>query len=441
MHERTNLFHLTRSAWRERRTRYSGILSLASILAAMLGSSQTSRPQGLLVTPGLGHDRFTETFFLEDSTSIDPDSLEQIKRTEEGLRESYVSLGLGLDHRRWRLESTTYATDAAWRNMSEAWGRVEAGRLRGDFRARLEWKGIDQDDSLASAYTYARVETKPRWRLNGRWALVGTADWEAGDYRGNTTYTVDYRRLRGQAGLEFVGGMLEFFDIRVGLARRTVPDSSLLEYTERFLHVGAAGWRTGDAFWTLDLSLADREFDPANAEDDHQRLWSSIGVDYSITERWRLEGTGEIQYWDYRDDGLVNYDFLNWRFGSGAHYRPNRAWEIGGEFETRLERTTSDAATESDYSQWRIGPRVNWAPVPAVWLEWTPRVGRRSYGGLAAYYDSYHFWELAAQGDFLIPAGPTASVLVSYLEEDHDDPANDLDQLFVSVVARFPIRP
>lgn len=416
-------------------------LTVAYALGAMLCSVAPAGSQELLLTPGLGHDRFTETFFLEDSTAIDPDSLDQIKRTEDGLRESYASLGIGLKQTGWRLESTTYATDAAWRNISEGWGRVERGRFRGDLNGRLEWKGIDTDDTLASAYTYARIEMKPRLRVDEKWSMIGSMDWELGDYHGNTAYTVDYRRLRGQAGVEFIGDMLEYFDLRAGLSRRSVPDSALLEYDEKFVRAGASGWRTGSVTWTADASFTDRTYSPGNAEDDHRRWWSDLRMDWYLGVLWRLEGAAEWQYWDYKPDSTINDDFVNWRLGAAAHIRPLPSWEFGGEIETRFERTTSDSETGTDYDQWEAGPRISWTPAPPVWLELSPRVGRRDYGAAATYYDSYDFWEVSAQGDVFLSRGPTASVMVSYLSEGHDDPARDLDQLYLSLVVRFPIRP
>ena len=62
------------------------------------------------ITPGIGHDRFTETFYLDDSTSVSIDSLERIKLTEDGLRESYASLGLGVQKGHWQFTTHSILT-------------------------------------------------------------------------------------------------------------------------------------------------------------------------------------------------------------------------------------------------------------------------------------------------------------------------------------------
>lgn len=397
--------------------------------------------QQFVLTPGIGHDRFTEMYFLEDSSAIHPDSLERIKRTEDGLRETYLSLGAAVEAGQWRIETTQYATDAAWRNISDAWNRWQSRGFRLDGRGRLEWKGKDNSDTLASSYTLARLEARPRQRISGGWSAVGGADWESVTYHTDNPYTVDYARLRGQVGVEFVGDMLEFADVRVGIAARSVPDSIRLEYTERFVRVGAAGWRTGPAVWSGDFQFTDREYDPVGRIDDHQRWWTAIRADYYVGLEWRIAGIAEWQYWNYEEGGLLKSDFTNWRVGGGCHFQPSSLWEIGGEIELRLEKTGNGEALGSDYSQWRTGPVIRWTPTPAVWLEGLPRVGHRSYASDATLYDSYSFWEIAAQGDFLLRSGPSASLLVSFISESHEDPARDIDQIYVSLVARYPIRP
>ncbi|MBD3298851.1 MAG: hypothetical protein GF341_09370, partial [candidate division Zixibacteria bacterium] len=100
-------------------------------LALVVWGSLTVHAQGLdiTITPGLGHDQFTETFYIDDTTSVSSDSLTRIRRTEDALRESFGSMGVDLALDRWELVSTTYATNSAWRNISAMRGRVQTGRL------------------------------------------------------------------------------------------------------------------------------------------------------------------------------------------------------------------------------------------------------------------------------------------------------------------------
>ena len=52
------------------------ILAVSSFVCGGAAAQGTA----FTITPGIGHDRFTETFFLEDSTSVTLDSLERIDR-------------------------------------------------------------------------------------------------------------------------------------------------------------------------------------------------------------------------------------------------------------------------------------------------------------------------------------------------------------------------
>ena len=62
--------------------RRSPVLLLAAVCISMI-SGIDARADDLIwtITPGIGHDRFTETFYLDDSTSVSIDSLERIKLT------------------------------------------------------------------------------------------------------------------------------------------------------------------------------------------------------------------------------------------------------------------------------------------------------------------------------------------------------------------------
>ena len=413
-----------------------GVLVAAAASPAARGEDFT-----VTLTPGIGHDRFTETFYLDDSTSVSADSLKRIKTTEDGLRESYGSLGAGLTYGSWRLQTTHYATDAASRNISFGHGRWTAGRLRTDITGRFEWKGTDDEDSLASAYTFYRVDVKPRYNLSDRWWLVLRGDWQRADYQANNPYTVDYHRLRGRAGVEFFGERLETVGASIGLARRTVPDSSRLNYDEVFVNLDAYGWYLGR--WRLGgaFAFADRGFDTPDAGNDHRRWSASVRGDLDRSRNWRFSWFSEWQYWDYASDDAAIYDVHSWRLEGSARARFIRQWEIGGLLEWRLEKPSGTVASENEYNQWAAGPIVTWNPNPYVFGELTQRIGYRDYAAASLIYDNYTFWELTAQLDLSLSTGPEVNVTVSYLSETHDDPLRDIDQLYLSLALRVALTP
>jgi hypothetical protein len=393
------------------------------------------------LTPGAGHDRFTETFYLDDSSAVSLDSLARIKQTEDGLRESYGSLGLGVDYADWHLTSTTYATDAAWRSISYAAGRWMAGRWRTDVSGRLEWKGIDSDDSLATAYTYYRVDVKPRYQLNDTWSAVMRADWENTDYNRNNSYTVDYHRLRAQAGMTFLGDALQHADAYVGIAQRTAPDSAQLNYTEAFVRLDAGGWYWGQWRFSGDCSFADRDYDAPADEDDHRRWSLRARGSLDWTDLWRFSVLGEWQLWDYVAESEAVYDVSDWRFEGSARARLVDEWEFGGLVEARFENPTGTFAEDNAYQQWGAGPILFWNPSWRVWCEVLQRIGYRNYDAASLIYDDYTFWELSGQFDLALSAGPNISVTASYISESHEDPLRDFDQLYLSLALRIPIQP
>ena len=393
------------------------------------------------LTPGVGHDRFTETFYLDDTASVSADSLARIRTTEDGLRETYGSLGAGLRHGYWQLTTTHYATNAAGRNISYGQGRWTTGRLRTDVSGRFEWKGTDDEDSLASAYTFYRIDIKPRYRIRDQWWLTFRSDWQAADYKQNNTYTVDYHRLRGRAGIEFLSKELQTLDLWIGAARQTVPDSSRLDYDETFLNLDATGWSLGG--WRADAELAftDRAYIKSVDGDDHQRWAGYMRAAFDGLRHWRLTWTGEWQYWDYAREDEALYDVADWRVEGSARAMFAGQWEAGGLIEWRHEQPTGDTGAENEYQQWAVGPIVVWNPSVFVWNEIILRVGYRGYPATSLIYDDYSFWELSVQFDGSIGSGPEVNIMASYLSERHDDSLRDIGQLYLSAIMRITIQP
>jgi hypothetical protein len=369
---------------------------------------------------------------LDDSTSVSADSLVRIKTTEDGLRESYGSLGLGLRQGHWRFTTTHYATDAAWRNISYGQGRWTTG---------LEWKGTDDEDSLASAYTFYRIDVKPRFRLNDHWWAVSKGDWQQANYKQDNPYTVDYHRLRGRAGVQSIDDRLQVFDVSAGLAHRTVPDSSRLVYDEIFFNLDASGWYIGRWRVGAEFVYADRAYNTGSDGDDHQRWSAYVRGDLDWSRHWRIYWFGEWQYWDYAIEDAAVYDVTDWRVEGSARAKFAGQWEVGGVLDWRTEQPSGKIAADNEYHQWAAGPIVSWNPTVFVWSEITHRIGARDYSSASLIYDDYTFWEVSAQVDMALSTGPNVSVVVSYLSETHDDPVRDTDQLYLSASLRMPFRP
>jgi len=417
--------------------RWTSLLAVTTPL--LFPSVAPAQSASVVITPGIGHDRFTETFFLDDSTSVSLDSLERIKKTQSDLQESYASLGLGLESKRWRLDNTVYATNKVWRNIANGHGRWSAGKWKTDLNGRLEWKGKSRGDTSAAAFTYARIDVIPRWRWNEQWSLLLAGDWELTDYLRNTSYTYDYNRVRLQTGVEYFGDRLENLEARIGLARRTVSDSSQLGYTEDFLRLEASGWQFGR--WRLEsgFSFAVRDFKAPDNADDYSRWATSTNIGYDWSPRWRVTLQAAWQYWDYRQPDEFSFNVHDIRTEGAVRFNFDDVWEIGAAIELRAERAVQDSLAVNDYDQWALGPRLVWNSGSAFWSEIAPRAGYRNYATVSIVYDDYSFWEIMWQADLLGPLGTTVSATITYLSERHADRTRDSAYLYISAALRFPI--
>lgn len=399
----------------------------------------SAQKTAVIITPGIGHDRFSEIFFL-DSASLSPDSLERIRKTLTDFEETYGSLGLGMESGRWRLENTVYATKSLWRDIALGRGRWTSGRWRADFNGRFEWKGRDTKDTSLSSYTYARLELAPRRQINDQIAVLAPVDWEVTDYHRNTSYTYDYSRLRGQAGFEYLGEKFQSLELRLGLLRRHVPGSLSLGYDERFARLDAAGWQFGRWRLESEFSLADRDYDSTGGQDDFTRWVMLSRADLDLSPTWRLSAVASWQSWKYRHPDDLHFDVRDVRFEPSVRVTLHEVWELGGTLEWRLEQAIQDSFAFNNYKQWSAGPRVAWNPGAILWTEVFPRLGSRDYASASPVYDDYSFWEITWHADLAMRQGPTASATIAYSSERHTDRSRDAAYTYVSVAMRFPIR-
>lgn len=419
-----------------------GLLALAvCVLVDCLSPTTAHSEDGpWIVVPGLGHDQFEQTFLLEDTASFDPDSLRTLSRTIEDLKESYASLELGYDRGRSRISNTVYATDAAWRNVTEARGRYRTGRLIVDGTARLEWKGDDERDSLSSSYFVTRLAATPRLELSDHWDVFIRGDWESTDYDVGSIYGLDYTRSRARAGLRYSGERLESIELSGGVTDRAVSDSLRLSYEEKWLGLAAFYWSFGATQWSATLDFAQREYDADAAERDHDRATIEIEARWSITPKLEIRAIWEVERWDYLTDSDVYYDFTSGRIEGSFKYRLDDQWQVGLDARTRWEKAGSSTSDEDDYGEFGAGPSVSWWPNDRIWLETASRWGERSYDNVSLIYDDFRFVQLEMRGDASLGSHFTVTMSISLEKENHNDPSRDSEYRYGSLAIRFPFR-
>ena len=266
-------------------------------------------------------------------------------------------------------------------------------------------------------------------------------EWEIADYRRQNSYTVDYRRYRVQAGLAYLGSLLQSVDVSLGVANRTVPDSTLLDYEEFFIRTNAYGWYLGDWRFSAGGSFASRAYQNNPDGNDHRRFLIDVRTDLDWSALWRAYASIEWQRWDYVTDDETTYDVDDWLSRASARAIFADQWEIGGMLEFRYERPSSIATLANEYVQWGAGPVIEWRPGTSFWVEVTHEIGYRDYDEASLVYDDYSYWETGLQADLYLPAGPNANVAISYLRESHDDASRDIDQLYLSLGIRIPFKP
>jgi hypothetical protein len=417
---------------------FLALLSLIPLVLPPVAARAGDSPW--VITPGIGHDQFEQTFFLEDSLAVDPDSLRSLERTIEELKESYVSLETAYDRGATRISNTVYATDAAWRNVADAHTRHRAGRFSVNARGRLEWKGDDDRDSLSSAYLVTQLSATPRMELNDHWEIFTRGDWEKTDYDEGSLYGLDYTRGRARLGVRYSGDLLESIELTIGGTSRAVPDSSRLSYDESWLSAEALYWSFGPTRWSASLAFASRQYEADAEERNHDRGVFELESRWQISSVVELTALGELERWDYQSEGNVYYDFTTGQAEGMLKYRPTETWQLGIDGQLRWEHAGSDAQADDNFSAIGVGPVVSWQPNARVWIELASRWGTRRYDAASLVYDDFRFAQIDVRADASLGDHMTVMLAASYEEERHDDPTRDAEYAYGSFAVRFPFR-
>lgn len=413
---------------------------LLQLIPLLLASSAPAGESPWVITPGLGHDQFEQTYFLEDTLEIAPDSLRALRRTIEELKESYVSLEGAYGKGFTALSNTSYRTDAADRNVTQGRTRLRKGTFRLDANGRLEWKGDDRRDSISSSYWVRQITATPRLDVTEHWSLFTRGDWERTDYSKKSPFGLDYERIRGRVGSRYSGTLMETIEFSLGATSRDVPDSTRLSYDETWAQLEAAYWAFGPTTLSLLLSYRDRVYLSDETVRNHGRGALEMEARWQAAERARVDGQVSWEYWDYRQDSGAYYDFSAGVIEIAGRYSLSAAWEIAAVGRSRWEHAASSPFDEDNFSQLGGGPHVSWRPGPFVWMELAALWGKRSYGDASLVYDDYDFVQLDLRADGSVGEHVILSLAALYEQENHEDPSRDTDYAFGSFALRFPFR-
>jgi len=280
---------------------------------------------------------------------------------------------------RFRLDTDVHLGKETHRFRLDFEGRL----LRGANALEVEQQGSyrlfrdDGDFSLSSntLQEYLRLGWERRLGERTRVRLRETLDltwYEDPDEYNLTTFLhrpgVDLRRDVGELG-----------ELRLGyqLGRRSVPDSTLLEY-----------WRhTWDADlsllfgWTGALDVATqldrRDYDPGSLRESSWEYRGDVRFEFGAGERatFRLVHESELIRYDHPDE--LDFD-SNWT-RTGFQVEMHRTTRLDLSVMPVYAFLTSDVAPEEEYSETGLEFGVDWRVGSATWINVTDEVGRREY--------------------------------------------------------------
>lgn len=182
---------------------------------------------------------------------------------------------------------------------------------------------------------------------------------------------------RPGADLRFALG--ELSDLRVGyqLGKRSVPDSTELDYWRHTVDVDLSvlfGWTSAlDASFQLDR----REYDAVSVRESSWEYRGDLQTEFSADERmtFRIIHENEFVRFDTPDELDFDRDWAR----TGLQVQMHRSRQLDFSVMPVYAFLTSDTAPEEEYAETGLEFGVDWRIGTHTWISLSDEVGRRDY--------------------------------------------------------------
>jgi hypothetical protein len=375
-------------------------------------------------TAGIGFDSFGERYSIEEADTL------------AFSNEVWTRAGLHLQ-RPWSRRGRVWVEDLlsfsnlALRNRLALGGdfsfrQDDALSFRSDLALRRNHPKSDPDDALAVSSSYwqedARISYRPR--LGDQLRLRLGERFFAIDFEDESRYEYDYFQNELLAAVELERGPGRVLDLDYGYARRTVPDSSAIDYGEQRLR---ASFRATDGLWgrfELMGEAARRHYRVEEVRPGSTVIRAEGALVFAAGERFEVRLGDGLESTTYDAPSNVYFDLIENRAGLGVFFLPGPAIEVGGE--PRYTRFRADEGGE-DFDELSLVLALRIFRGRQGWFDLAIEPGHRDYlaGGPESIYSDYDFVRGTLLGSLALGDRTSLDTYLSYEPERHEEPGDD----------------
>jgi hypothetical protein len=326
---------------------------------------------------------------------------------------------------------------------------------RNDAQLGLRWRGPSLDLQILDDVHLKNWRTQSDYSLSSDYVthsarLLATL-WHGGPWRlrlrdrlenayFSTRNRYNYDFLRNEVGGEVERRWGVLSSVRAGYRfdLRNVPDSTAIDYRSHRLVTGWTqefGWHT----LSFDQTLERRRYRDAETRSPFWDFQASLSVSAALGTSLRLRPA-------YRAI-LVNYDLPDSVYADASEHSfellleadlgPRTTLGVGPRTEIRRTQSLFDRP----YEQVGVKGTLSYLLGPALWIQFTNELGRRTYGSgsellLTDYFFNWSTLMLSAR----LPPGLLLDVFFSLEPEKHETADNDVTTLLLSAALTVPLR-
>ncbi len=288
-----------------------------------------------------------------------------------------------------------------------------------------------------------------RWR--GQWSLSGRLRGELYDYERHSSFFYDTRTVRG--GLTLRGGdwIGPFFEIDAEGNEQAVPDSTVLDRTDRDIRA-TLGWVLGSGGeLEADLYYETRDYPVGGPRPDRSRGGAELRGRFAPLEPGGARYEVRFERNSYSEQTLVYNDFTELRALAGPVWRPGDEWEIrlGAGYNLRRTEAFEDSSyvdlfgvmllTDS-YSQPFLYAEANVMKESGLWAFLTLEIGRRDYDTQTEWDSDFWYVDLGATAEIPLWRGLAIQTLINLTPERHREPEDNSVTNYTSVDLLYRFR-
>ncbi len=397
-------------------------------------------PLSVQLETGYERAALNYNLLVADTSSLSPDSLEQLQQSADTRTEPLVGLRLAFDNDRFHLDNGVYYAKSGWREQFD--GRAvfplsPSWTIRANNHFEYH-QADDAHDTLLVDYWTLAGDIRLLAHVSNSHTILFRADWQRLQYPGPApSFGYDFDRVRSRLGWSWQSDNFDFAGITAGVGERLAPDSTDREYDERFIEGYLDAMVTDHHRLLFNAAINTRDYRSPDPGDDYT-LVSADGRWELGTYTARRIGIGlQWDFWHFGAQDEVSFDFYELRPVLEFKLAVNDIWGLRFGPAYRLAASIDAEYTQADYHQPSGILGLEYMPGFPVWIDARFELGRRNYVESSLGYSDYTIMQFDISADIDFNDRLTLSAGIDYEKEFHTEKTDDTDFLFFTLNLRY----